>query len=621
MARFDLSRIFTNQINYLKVVFTRFYMVALASLALTGVVVMFIENADYINKDEESFLTKLVMTLSLAIPLFFSLHLLSEKRNFNNVKTIGSIVFLLGLLILYWLSLGPGIIEVENNETTIIRFIALFLASHGLVSISVFQDKLHINGFWHFNKHMLIRTMTGLFYSGVLFLGIAAAFAALDVLFEFSINGKRYAQVFFLLVCFYNTFFVLGGVKFPLSIYQEEKDYPVSLKIFTQYVLIPLMTLYLVILYAYLVKIIVLWSLPKGWVSNLVLCFSIAGILAFLLVYPIRDQKDSKWVKTFSRMFYFALLPLIILLHLSIWTRISAYGITIERYVVMVLTLWLTVTTLYFLISKKDNIILIPFTLSFIFLLSTFGPWGFSGMSEISQLSRLKKALGEMKIWDGNKITPRDTNAVLNDSVAYKVQDITSYLLEHNGPDVMKQFEFTPWNNLSDSLANTSNLYYYNTHLYLSRINIDANKIKWNPYEGRTGTSASSTSYYFNLKEQDHSFNISGFKYMVPINLYETTPTFVNISGKICPIQIENNLVIIKQPDSTIIQFEILDQLKPLLPQCTGGCPPLTNPIEATAKNGGAISIGFKLISHNLSLVDDEKGLRITSLNSYILYN
>ncbi|MBK8749028.1 MAG: DUF4153 domain-containing protein [Saprospiraceae bacterium] len=153
--------------------------------------------------------------------------------------------------------------------------------------------------------------LTGVFYSGVLFLGIAAAFAAMDALFNVNIESTTYLQVFIILSCLYNTFFVLGGVKAPLTAYEVSTEYPNSLKIFTQFVLIPLMLLYLVILYAYMFKIIVQWSLPKGWVSNLVLCFSIAGILAFLLVYPIREEINSKWVKTYSRVFYFALLPLI----------------------------------------------------------------------------------------------------------------------------------------------------------------------------------------------------------------------------------------------------------------------------------------------------------------------
>ncbi|MBK8749027.1 MAG: DUF4153 domain-containing protein [Saprospiraceae bacterium] len=93
------------------------------------------------------------------------------------------------------------------------------------------------------------------------------------------------------------------------------------------------------------------------------------------------------------------------LLHISIWTRVADYGITIERYIICVLSLWLTAITAYFNI-QKDNIILIPMSLASIFLLSTFGPWGFEGLSKYSQFSRLKSELQAMDIWDGNKITP-----------------------------------------------------------------------------------------------------------------------------------------------------------------------------------------------------------------------
>jgi hypothetical protein len=48
-------------------------------------------------------------------------------------------------------------------------------------------------------------------------------------------------------------------------------DYPQGLKIMTQYVLLPLVTLYLLILYAYLAKVIFTAHWPSGWVAYLVL--------------------------------------------------------------------------------------------------------------------------------------------------------------------------------------------------------------------------------------------------------------------------------------------------------------------------------------------------------------
>ncbi|MBK9320884.1 MAG: DUF4153 domain-containing protein [Bacteroidetes bacterium] len=109
---------------------------------------------------------------------------------------------------------------------------------------------------------------------------------------------------------------------------EKENDYPNGLRIFTQFVLLPLVTIYLGILYVYELKILITMNWPRGWVSYLVIGFSTAGILALLLVWPLRNDDRYKWVKTFTRLFYIALLPLIALLFFSIYIRVKEYGIT-----------------------------------------------------------------------------------------------------------------------------------------------------------------------------------------------------------------------------------------------------------------------------------------------------
>ena len=46
--------------------------------------------------------------------------------------------------------------------------------------------------------------------------------------------------------------------------------------------------LYVAIRYAYLGRILVKWQLPEGWVSVLLLALAVAGILALLLIHPLR---------------------------------------------------------------------------------------------------------------------------------------------------------------------------------------------------------------------------------------------------------------------------------------------------------------------------------------------
>src|SRR6185437_825577 len=159
--------------------------------------------------------------------------------------------------------------------------------------------------------------------------------------------------------------------------------------VFTQYVLIPLASVYVVILLAYEVKILIQWSLPKGLVSNLILRYAVFGILSILLIYPLRNQEENKWIKTYARSFYFLLIPLLALLFLAVFTRILPYGITAPRYFLIVLAGWLLFITFYFLLSQKQNIKVIPVSLCILALLSVYGPQSAFSVSRYSQMHLL----------------------------------------------------------------------------------------------------------------------------------------------------------------------------------------------------------------------------------------
>ncbi|MBK7099951.1 MAG: DUF4153 domain-containing protein [Sphingobacteriales bacterium] len=133
-------------------------------------------------------------------------------------------------------------------------------------------------------------------------MGLFAALAAIDNLFEANIRSTFYLRTFLLIGIGFNTLFFLGGLP-DVRNHNYENQYPKGLKIFAQYVLIPLLIVYLVILLIYEGKIMLEWSLPKGYVSMLILGYAVFGILSLLLVFPIKDQAENKWIKWFSKFF------------------------------------------------------------------------------------------------------------------------------------------------------------------------------------------------------------------------------------------------------------------------------------------------------------------------------
>jgi hypothetical protein len=365
----------------------------------------------------------------LGIPLFCSLQLVAERTRWKfSAAIIGKLV-LLGILTGYYFSLPTNLFETSTIH--LIRFMLFAIAAHLLVAAGPFTERGHINAFWEYNKILFLRFLTAVLYSGVLYTGLAIALVAVDQLFNVDIKHIRYFQLWWLLAGIFNTWFFLSGVPKKLKALDAEPHYPKGLKIFAQYVMIPLVAIYLLILYAYMGKIIVEWSWPKGWVGYLVICFSIVGIFSLLLIHPIKNQLKNKWIASIWHWFFYVLLPLVVLLLLAIWRRTSEYGITERRYFVIVLGLWLAAVALYFIFSRAKSIKIIPLSLCIIALVASFGPWGAFSISEWNQVNRLENVLTRNDILVNGKV--RKAQKVVPFEDAKRISSIIRYLSEVHG--------------------------------------------------------------------------------------------------------------------------------------------------------------------------------------------
>ncbi|WDF60235.1 DUF4153 domain-containing protein [Flavobacterium sp. KACC 22758] len=357
---------------------------------------------DYSNYSE--FYLKAIMSCSLCLVWLVSASLFFAAKHKNNIIRFTVSILFSVPLIAFVFNFGERVSDAQWQQ-----FFVLNLALHLLVSFAGFIPRTYNQEeFWEFNKQLFIRILTSGLYSIVLYTGLALAILAVDQLFKVEFDGKIYGYLFFVIAGVFNTIFFLSGVpetnskEFPL-----ELNYPKGLKNFTQFVLLPLISIYLVILICYEAKILVTLSLPVGWVSYLVLAFAIVGILSFLLIHPIANESGNLWMRTFNRWFYFLLIPLLVLLFWAILYRINLYGFTHERYYVLLLSIWLAVVVAYFLISKHPKIKFIPITMCLAGLFSIIGPQSADSISKYSQLSRfenyLQKAQGKTLTFEEEK--------------------------------------------------------------------------------------------------------------------------------------------------------------------------------------------------------------------------
>jgi len=424
--------------------FMRFPLSLISALIGTGIAIYLVELELF---EEQLALVNLLLTAALGIPLFFCIRLLGEqlqlsKKN-QTLFQVGGLVFL-GLI--YWSF--PVELSFDTNRAPYIRYLIYNLTIHLFVAILPFAKNKSQLGFWNYNKVLFLRLVLGALYSAVIFLGILFALLAIMALFDAEIDPKTFAQLFFSTVGVFNTWFFLAGIPKEFNQDFSEEDYPKGLRVFTQFVLIPLLLFYLVILYVYGGKIMVTWDWPRGIVSYMIIAISVLGIFTNLLLFPSQEFKDSGWIKLFYKAFYFLLFPLIILMFFAIGIRIEEYGLTVNRYIIALLGIWLSFIALYFSFGKKD-IKVIPISLAAFMIFSSFGPWGMFGLSKRIQVNRLSQVLEENGLLQDGKIQQEIEwnvseegaikpisevhEAKLDEDALNEVNSIIQYLADYHG--------------------------------------------------------------------------------------------------------------------------------------------------------------------------------------------
>jgi hypothetical protein len=378
---------------------------------------------------------RLLMTVALGMPLFFSLRMLRERSAALlrwPVELIG-----LPLLAVWFFTLpakptdGPGIVWI--------RWLLLLAALHFFAAVSAYARGAEGAGFWQFNRRIFLRFCLATLYSAVLTGGLELALLSADKLFELKLE-KSYAYLFFIMAgCFHPVFF-LAGVPRDFGALDSDGEHPRGLKAFTQFALAPLVAVYTLILYAYAGKILLAREWPHGWVALPVLVLAGVGILAALLLNPLRERAEEKWAGWFCRWFPRAMGPLSLLLLLSVRERIAAYGVTEERYLGIVAGAWILVWSLVFIFKKRAGIRWIPASLAVICLLAAFGPWSAGAISKNSQLRRLEKLLEVQGLFANGKVSVSDKAVQLPSKDYEDIRSTIDYLAEQHGKETVQNF-------------------------------------------------------------------------------------------------------------------------------------------------------------------------------------
>lgn len=417
----SVTRVFTDAAE----TFVRFPLVILNAVIGTVCALILIE---FEGTPGPTILFPILFGTIFGLPLLTGLTLLTERWKWGTSVSIAVHSAGVAAIILYALSVPMDLTDAPAFN--VLRML-LFSAGALLFGISVpFLKDRNDDAMWNFCSAFVIRIITSGLFAIVLWGGIAIALAALNNLFGLEFPEKRYGELWVFIVGVFSVWFFLAGL--PVQDELDKTDeYPKGLRIFSQYIVIPLLFTYFIILYLYIGKILIAWSWPHGWVSRLILGFVATGIAAMLMVHPIKQRPEHSWLQTASRWFMFAIIPLAVMLTLAVGQRVTDYGITEGRYLGFAVVVWMLLLAAYFIFSNRKSILFIPLTLGAAVWMISVGPWGMFAVSEASQVGRLKALLTEQNILvDG---TVRSEHGPVNSEAAREINALISYLSEYHG--------------------------------------------------------------------------------------------------------------------------------------------------------------------------------------------
>ena len=411
---------------HLKETPTRFPLAFAAALVFSALVVLSIHDLSLLDDDEV--LGRSLWFCVIAFFLFLACHLLGESRGWPKPLTI-----LLSLAAGGLLAWRVATADLESFWSSGLN---LFLAPACVLAVMAapFTRARPSDGaddaLWHFNRLAWFACAFGLLVGVVLGAGVSGAFAALDALFGLNVPGELYGDVWTLSLALLAPWLALAGIPRSFAAPEDGPDLPLvprPLAFLASYILIPLAIAYFAILYAFMVKIAVLWELPKGEVAVLIMGYAGFGVAAHLIAYPLRAT--GPWhVRTFHRWFYPALLVPAGLLALAIWVRVEAYGITEDRYLVMAFAAWLLLLAPFMSLRPKTGLKIVPLSLAALLALGSFGPWGAESLSLTSQMDRLAAILARTGILEDGRIVPAAQDGGVTQEDAKQISSIVTYL-------------------------------------------------------------------------------------------------------------------------------------------------------------------------------------------------
>lgn len=290
-----------------------------------------------------------------------------------------------------------------------------------------------------FAIRLAVRVIIVGLYALALFAGLAAALAAVNGLFELDLPDKLYGHLAALVYLLMPPWAVAAGL--PDLVAPPGHWSAVTLRALRRiglFLLAPLITIYLLIVYAYAIRMFITGEVPSNLVSPVVLGAGVLTLIATILLEPLHASDDARGLTRFLRLLPALILPLSALALWAVLIRVEQHGWTEFRYLrvlaILLLGTFAAAGTWRLLRGRRPPLTSLPAVTAAILLIAAVGPLAAPAVSYRSQQARLAALIPA----PGERSAAKP--ATLETETLEEATNRAAYLRDHFGWSALEPF-------------------------------------------------------------------------------------------------------------------------------------------------------------------------------------
>lgn len=370
-----------------------------------------ITNAVHITSETDDYpnmLLTFIVGAFLATTLQVTYERYAHKLSYRILTIVASLLLAIGY---YFITLPAQKLGVVILIRTFIGLFSLFLA---FIWIPVIRSRHNFNE----NFMAVFKALfSALFFFGIIFAGISIILATTNQLL-FDISGKSYLHSLNIIFTLFCPIYFLSLIPiFPgnLDTHKSEEELtrqeeivsnaihcPKFLEILVSYIIVPLISIFTLILIIYLLRNIS----GDFWTNNLLEPMIISYSITVIILYILVSELDNRFAHYFRKICPKVLVPIVIFQVIATFLNLDSTGITHKRYFVLIYGIFSIIAgiLLCFLPVRKNGIIaaiIIVFS-----VISITPPVDAFTISRASQLAILEHTLNKNHMLEKNLLTP-----------------------------------------------------------------------------------------------------------------------------------------------------------------------------------------------------------------------